>query len=201
MTNFVEMRTLVVGLTKRPELAALTDAAIKMATIRAHHVDFFKRDSASAVFTYAVPSGNQIFIDLTDLYTQAPLYRSALFLQGEDPSTFLPNENLEYVKTYQEFWDADNTLRSSVFTELGEGFKVRFAGPTGRAKLYYYKNPNTSVDHYSSWIADLYPDELSKWAAAIVWARSGFQEIARQSQSDIEDFKALLVESHLSSAK
>lgn len=197
MTNFADMRNLVVSFTKRPELVALTDQAIRMATLRAHHVDMFPRDRAFAVFTYTPPVSG-LFVDITNLYTEAPLFRIADFMQSEDVSTSSPTENLEYVDTYKEFWDNDNVLRSSVFTHIGDTLRVRFAAPTGRAALYYFKNPNTQVGTYASWIADLYPEEVAMWAAAIVWARTGNVEQARITQEmHLLPFKDLLVSSHL----
>lgn len=199
MTTFQEMRDEVISNTKRPELVSLTDSAIKMATLRAHHVDFFPRDATNYLIQYALPVANQLFVDVTGIYGTLPLFRTPDFLQGEDSTTFIPNENLEYVVDYKNFWDEYNCLRSSVFTVIGDTLKVRFCGPTGRARLYYYKNPDVSTTDYSSWIADKHKEDLAKWAAAIVWARSGFQEIAATMQVTVNDFKSLLVESYLSS--
>lgn len=200
MTTWLDMQNRVYELTKRPELVTLTVAAIKMATIRAHHVDFFPRDYASAVLNYTLPSGNDIFVDVPNIYTTIPLLRTPDFLQGEDASTLRPNENLAYLKSYQEFWGEDNELQYSHFAQVGTTLKCLFSSPTGRAKLYYYQNPNTSdTDQYSSWIADMYQNEVAMWAAGIIWARSGNQEMAKNAQSFIEGFKDLLVESHLTS--
>ncbi len=198
MTTFAEMQTAVQALTKRPELTALTDLAIRTATLRAHQVDFFPRDQASFVFTYTV-NPSEVFTDLTGIHTSIPLLRTPDFLQSEDTLTLQPSENLEYVGSFKDFWDHDNVRRTSVFTQIGSTLRCSFAGATGRARLFYWQNPDVSSAGYSSWIADLYKDELAYWAAGIVWARSGFQEIAQQAQLQVQGFKDLLVTSHLSS--
>lgn len=199
-TTFQDMRDAVIAKTKRPEQVALTDSAIRMATVRAHSVDFFPRDLASFVATYAVPSGVQTFVDITDIYTTAPLLRTPNYMIGEDASSFQPNEILEYIAEVKEFWDNDNQIRTSVFTQMGENLRVRFAGPTGRAAVYYYKLPDTSEATYSSWIANAHKDELAFWAAGIVWARSGFMEQARLTKEEhVNPFKDFLVTSYLSS--
>jgi NADH dehydrogenase/NADH:ubiquinone oxidoreductase subunit G len=60
------------------------------------------------------------------------------------------------------------------------------------------RNPNTTDLGFCSWIADSYPDEVAMWAAAIVFARSGFAEMAADFQrSHIEPFKGMLIDSHM----
>jgi hypothetical protein len=198
-TTFQDMRDEVIANTKRPELVSLTDSAIKMATLRAHHVDFFPRDATSYLLTYAVPVGNELWTDIANIYSVITNFRAPDFMQGEELVTFIPNENLEYVVDFKNFWDEYNSLRSSVFTLLGDTLRIKFVAPTGRARLFYYKNPVVTPVGYSSWIADLHKEELAKWAAAIVWARSGFQEIAATMKDTVTDFKVILTESYLSS--
>jgi hypothetical protein len=200
MTTFAEMRTLVIDLTKRPELVSLTDYAIRMATLRAHQVDFFPRDQANVPLLYAPLSANEIFVDIPDLYTQVPLLRTPDFVQGEDATTLLPNEQLEHVVDYKDFYNEYNELRYSVFTQMGDLLRCRFIAPTGRLRLFYYKNPNITVPLYSSWIADMYPEEVAMWAAGLIWQRTGFQEQASTvARETIPQFKDILITSHLSS--
>lgn len=202
MTTFADMQTLVYEKTRRPELVALTKSAIKMATLRAHHVDFWRRDESSQLLTFTPDSSAQ-FVDFADIFTTVTRLRTPNFMQAEDvTSPFNPTENLEHVSDYKNFWDEYNELRSSVFTLIGSTLKVRFAVQTGRARLYFFQNPDTSELTYSSWIADQHPDELAFWAAGIIWMRSGFPELAKQVMNEsVTPFKELLVESYLSSAK
>ncbi len=195
-TTFTNMQTAVYELTKRPELVAVTNLAIRTATLRAHAVDMFPRDRASHVFTYT-PNTTGAFSDLENIYTAIRLLRIPDFLQSEDAVSFAPTENLEYIVSVDDFWDDANQRKTSVFTQVGTSLKCSFASATGRARLWYYANPDTSSTSYSSWIADTYVDELAYWAAGIVWSRSGMQEIAQQAQQHITAFKDLLVTSHL----
>lgn len=197
MTTFAEMVTLVNEITKRPELVATTNLAIKLATLRAHSIEFFHRDQANAQLDYSV-SLSSPFQDIASIYSVVPLMRTPNFLQSEDPATFQPVENLEFEEDYKRLYDQDNALRQSVFTFLGETLRAVFQAPTGRARLYYYKNPDTSISGYSSWIANSHPEELAMWAAAIVWNRSGNIEQAKLTQdTHIAMFKDLLITSYL----
>lgn len=198
MTTFAEMQAQVIVYTKRPELVSLTDSAIRMATLRAHQVDFFNRDQRNQLLNYTPPVGNELFTDIANIYTTIPLLRTPDFMQSEDSLTFQPTENLEHVLEYKDFYDQYNELRSSVFTMMGTTLRARFASATGRARLFYYQNPDVASATYSSWIADLHKEELAMWAAGIIWARSGMQELAQQVQRDyVVPFKELLVTSYL----
>lgn len=201
MTTFADMQTAVIAQTKRPELVAITDNAIRMATLRAHNVDFFSRDEGSQLLTYT-PDSTALFVDIANIYATIARLRTPDWLQAEDiVAPYRPTENLEYVTTYKDFWDVDNLLKSSVFTLMGSTLRVKFQVQTGRAKLYYYQNPDTATATYSSWIADAHPEEVAMWAAGIIWARTGFQEQAQAVQTSILSFKDLLITSYLSSKK
>jgi len=198
VTTFAEMQSLVIGITKRPELVTMTDLAIRTATLRAHHTDFFPRDRASALFSYTLPT-TSAFVDIANIFATAPQLRIPEWLQGEDPATQQPTEILDYLNSYKEFWDDDNVRKTSVFCQIGESFRVSFASATGSARLWYFKNPIVSAAGYSSWIADTYDMELAQWAAGIVWARTGLQEQANNAQAQVMAFKDMLVSSHMTS--
>lgn len=198
MTTFAEMQQRVIGLTKRPELVAVTDLAIRTATLRAHQVDYFPQDQASIAANYTLPVDNQIFVEVTGLQTLIPLLRNFSWMQGEDLLTGIPVENFEYVEDYKNFWDEYKELKNSVFTRFGDTIRARAISPTGRFRLYYYVNPNVQAATYNSWIANLYPDELAMWAAGIVWARSGNMEQAKSTyELHVTPFKDILLSSHL----
>ena len=196
MTTFAEMETLVVGQTRRPEVTAVTQAAIRTATLRAHHTDFFNRDLATGTLTYT-PSTSAVFYDFASISTTLLRMRAFQLMQSVDVTTGVPSENLGY-RELQDLYDSDNVLRTSMYTMIGDTLRVYPVAATGRMSAYYYKNPVTTEAGYSSWIANEYPDELAMWAAAIVFARTGFAEMAQDFQrTHVAPFKELLVASHL----
>jgi hypothetical protein len=88
--------------------------------------------------------------------------------------------------------------RPSIYNLIGDTLRIYPQLQTGRLQVNYYANPNTTSGGFSSWIADTYPDELAMWAAAIVFARTGFAEMANDFQrTHIAPFKELLIASHL----
>ena len=196
MTTFTEVYDATVANTKRPELVALTKTCVKLATMRAHQVDFFLRDQIFQNVGYTVDTANPL-VTINALASQLANKRAVKLVQCLDTSSLLPSENLGW-REYEDFWDKDGELRSSVYTEVGDSLVLRPAVQTGLLKVLYYKNPVVTEAAYSSWIADDYVDEIAMWAAGLLWARTGFLEQARVAQElHINTFKDLLVSSYL----
>jgi hypothetical protein len=195
MTTFAEMETLVAAQTRRPDISAVTKAAIKSATLRAHHTDFFPRDLQTAALTYT-PLSTAIFYDFPNINNTLTRLRSLKFVQSNEV-TGTPTESLEY-RTADDIYDSDGNRRLSIYTLIGATLRVYPQSATGYMTAYFYENPNTAEVGYSSWIADTYPDELAMWAAGIVFARTGFLEAAKQYQDEhVKPFKEMLIDSHL----
>ena len=196
MTTFAEMQTLVVEQTRRPEIPLVTRAAIKSATLRAHHVDFFPRDLLASPITYTTVSGAEYY-DLPSLSAAIPRLRAPKFVTCLDSASFTPVEKLEY-RDADDLYDSDGNRRPSVYTLIGDTLRVYPQLATGRLEVYCYRNPITAESTYSSWIADTYADELALWAAGLVFARTGFAEMAAQFMEDhVKPFKSMLISSHL----
>lgn len=196
MTTFAEMQALVEAQTRRPEVGAVTQAAVRTATLRAHHTDFFPRDLTTGTLNYAV-SSTAVFYDFANISATLPRLRTLKTLQGNDNVTGAPVESFEF-READDIFDADGNRRPHIYTLIGNTLRVYPANATGVLTPYFYQNPVTASVGYSSWIADTYPDELAMWAAAIVFARTGFAEMAQQfNEQHIKPFKELLIASHL----
>ena len=196
MTTFAELESLVIEQTRRPEISSVTKAAIRTATLRAHHTDFFPRDLASGPLTYTLSSIAQ-FYDFPNISQTLLRMRSLKLIHGIDAVTSAPVEQLEF-READDLFDQDGNRRPHIYTLVGDTLRIYFSAPTGAATAFFYQNPQTSEAQYSSWIADTYPDELAAWAAGIVFARTGFTEMAQQFQElHVRPFKELLISSHL----
>lgn len=196
MTTFAELEALVIEQTRRPEIPAVTKAAIRTATLRAHHTDFFPRDLVTGALTWTVNNA-AMYHDFTNVSNILMRMRSIKFIDGNDAVTSVPVERLEF-REIDDIYDSDGVLRPSVYNLIGDTLRCYFQQPTGLATAFYYQNPLVTEAQYSSWIADAYPDELAAWASAIVFARTGFAEMAQEFQKNhIVPFKEMLVASHL----
>lgn len=185
--------------TRRPELAAMTESAVKTATLRAHHVDFFPRDKAQHLLTYT-PANSQ-FYTFPSLSTVLTRMRALKSIRGVDAATMVPAEDFEY-RELDDLYDLDGDLKTSTYSLIGDTLQLVPALPTGAAMLYYFQNPPLgaagTAAPYSSWIADAYEDQLALWAAVIIWIRTGFRQMAGDvMESDIRPFQQMLISSHL----
>lgn len=196
MTTFAEMETLVAAQTRRPDVPAITKAAIKSATLRAHHVDFFPRDLVTSNLVYT-PLSTAVFYDFPNIQNTLTRLRSMKFVQSIDAVNSTPTENLGY-RDADDIYDSENNRRLSIYTLIGATLRIFPQSATGVATAYYFQNPDTAEVTYSSWIADTYPEELAMWAAGIVFARTGFLEAAKEFQdTHVRAFREMLIDSHL----
>lgn len=197
MTTFAEMYDLVQNIVRRPEAQGVVESAIRTATLRAHHVDFFRRDLKVVDHGYTVINDAHFhdFENISD--SLLPRMRAIKNVYSVSPDGHYQVEQLEYRES-DDLYDADGMPRRIIYTVIGETLRCYFQLPTGRMHVYYWANPVVQSAGYSSWIADNYPEELAYWAAAIVFARSGFMDMAQVMQRDhINPFKEMLIASHL----
>jgi len=194
--TLTELQALVVAQTKRPDVPAITTAAIQSAILRAHHVDAFPRDLATAAVTYPVASG-ALYYNIANLSSILPRLRTLKFIEGQD-SASRSVELFEYRDADDGYEISTGRQRQSFYTLLGDTLRIYPALHTGNLLVYFYQNPAIVGDTVYSWIADTYPQEIAMWAAGIVFARTGHVEQANLQQAQhVQPFKEILIASHL----
>jgi hypothetical protein len=196
MTTFNELYDLTVELTKRPELVTLTQSAIRTATLRAHHTDFFRRDLSVTTLPYVVQA-DAYYYDFPTISTSLTRLRTIKNVYSVTQGTPNQTEQLEYRES-DDLFDRDGNPRRYMYTLIGDTLRCYFDIPTGLAQVYFFQNPIITSGTYNSWIADAYADDLAGWAAAIVMSRTGFMEMAARYQEDyVKPLKEQLIASHL----
>lgn len=196
MTTFAELYAATLEQTKRPELQAITETAVRTAVLRAHHVDFFSRDLKTGILTYTVSNSAQ-FYDFPNISTTMPQLRTISHIY-ETSELGTPVNKLDFCAP-DDMLDECSQLKTGVYHQLGDTLRTYTLATTGRMEVYYYANPLiTGNTVLQSWIADAYKDEVARWAAAIVFTRSGFIEMANKYNDDyIKPFKDQLIQSHM----
>lgn len=195
MTTFAEMVTNTIGVTRRPELTLATEMAVRTATLRAHHVEFFPRDLAITNLSYT-RSPTAMFYDFPSVSTSLPRLRTIKEVYTLTVEGYV-TEELEY-RDSDDNYDSDGAPRRFIYNLIGDTLRCFFDLPSGIAQVHYYQNPDVSSSTYNSWIANTYADQLAIWAASIVLRRNGFTELANGlEETEVKPFKEQLISSHL----
>lgn len=166
----------VIKFTKRPDLRDRTEAAVRAATLKMHHSDFYYKDLIETAVQFTDAFYLQNFVPSEVI----PNYRKAKYIRiwnGDAPTggpgKFLENIQIENsVGGYQE-------TKTDVFYMAGQNLQIRTCIPLKRILFGAYVHPVVSpVANYKSWIAEEYP-----YAIVYEAARSIFFSIALTQQS------------------
>lgn len=166
-------------LTKRSDLEEESAVALRTATSNAHFCDAFPRDSDVRVVQLANPS----FTTQLDLGTLFPRFRGMSQIRALDigmaPMVFDEANQLKVIEL-SDIYDSYGALRSNVAYVAGDKINVRTLLASYGFSVSWFKAPATRRTEYNSWIADMYPEVILYWAAAIVLDTSGNEEKAKK---------------------
>lgn len=187
--NFQELYDEVIIITKRPDLVARTQQAIKAATLKAHQSDFYYKDLVEIPVQFTDPFYLQSFLP-TEI---APQFRKAKYIRlwagGNDgmPGKFLTPIQIE------NSMDGYGYIKNDVFYMAGQLLQIRGQCPLDKVLFGCYQNPIiTPAESYSSWIAVEMPYVIVYEAARVVFKSISFTEQANEySQLVGEQFQEL----------
>lgn len=175
--NFEELTKEVIVITKRPDLLERIQGAVKAATLKMHHSDFYYRDIYEVAVEFSEEGILQNFIP-TEV---APLFRKIKYVRfwngGVDgtPGRFLENIQIENSN------DQYGYIKSDVFYMAGQKLQIRTTSAVKHVLFGCYLHPViTPASSYKSWIADEYPYAIVYEAARTIFRSIGFQEQANE---------------------
>lgn len=172
--NFEQLLEEVYIITNRPELVAETSSAIRLATLKAHHLDFFSHDIVEKLIKF-----NEChFKQSIDLYSLASNYRSAKYFRLVDP------DNCDDVIgpfitmiTPDEILDTYGRNRVNVSYVAGRMLEIRASVEFDIAIFGFYVNPIvTPSGSYGSWIANVHPGAIINEATRVIFKMIGKSE-------------------------
>lgn len=189
--NFNELVTEVISITRRPDLEPQIQAAVKAATIKAHHSDFYYRDLHEMSVEFAVEYQIQNFLP-TDIFTN---FRKAKYIRlwfGDVDGyagKFLTPIHIE------NSIDDYSLDRVDVFYMAGQLLQIRTAAPIKRVLFGAYLHPVvTPESSYNSWIANEYPYAIVYEACRAIFKRIGKDsESAEFNRLTAEEYRLLLI--------
>lgn len=175
MSDFNFIRQEVYTITKRPELVAQTELAIKSATLQLHRSDFFYKD----LFETALQFDTLAYDQNIEYRALFPRYRALKYLRkfypysvgGETVGKFYD------IKTPKETVGLYGEDLTDLCYVAGNLIQIKSSTPEEYALIGIYQAPViATADTYVSWIADECP-------YAVVWAAAA---IVQGQQKDIK---------------
>lgn len=173
--TFLELVAEVISVTKRPDLVDRTKAAVRAATLKVHHSDFYYKDLVEVPVQFDEIKHIQNFTP-TDVI---PKFRKAKYIRiwnGDvdgDAGRFLKAIQIE------DAIDNYNYTKVDVFYMAGILLQIRTGTALHRVLFGAYVHPTIMPEaDYASWIATEYPYAIVYEAARNIFSSIGLPEQA-----------------------
>lgn len=176
--DFSELLTECYLLTGRPDLVEETKSAIRAATLKAHHSDFYSRDIYETVIT----ADEAAYIHSIDYPSIISNFRAIKYLRKIDVATGQASAFIDVI-TPEEVLDSYSRTKNDVAYVAGRAIELRSSTEVQKIILGCYVNPVITEGSYSSWVADLFPYVIIYEAARVLFKMTGFDEQAAQYNS------------------
>lgn len=175
--NFTEIYNEVLIITKRPDLDARTRQAIRSATIKAHHSDFYYKDIVEVPVQFTEPFYLQSFLP-TEVVPNFRMVKYVRLWNGGndgDVGVFLDPIQIENsLDLYQQ-------KKTNVFYMAGQLLQIRGACTVDKVLFGCYVDPIILPEaNYSSWIAVSQPYAIVYEAARQVFKSISYTEQANE---------------------
>lgn len=194
--NFEQLLEEVYIITNRPELVAETSSAVRLATLKAHHLDFFSHD----IVERQVKFDECLFKQSIDLYSLASNYRAAKYFRLTDAANCddIIGPIIEMI-TPDELLDSYGRNRVNVSYVAGRMLEIRAGVEFDTAVFGFYVNPIvTPSGSYGSWIANIHPGAIINEAARVIFKMIGYDEQSVQYNKLVDEEYTLLTITGLS---
>lgn len=171
--TLTELIAEVYTLTGRPDRVAETSLAIRAATLKAHHSDYYYKD----MFEVGLAFDASLAVQELDYRSIIPLWRSLKYLRKYDFVNNVPGTVLRVIVP-EEIFDAYSLEKSNICYVGGYYVQIKSSDPQQYYILGCYLSPNVTTASYSSWIALDHPYVIVMDAAATVFKSIGKDEEA-----------------------
>lgn len=189
MSVFSDLVADVYTITNRPELVDQTKLAIRSATLKAHHTDFYPRDLYETGILWNPVS----FLQSLEYKVLVPRWRAFKYLRKYDATTSpgTPGEFFEFMQA-ESILDDYGVHKENVCYLAGSVIQIRSNTEDEYMLLGCYRNPDTAEATYDSWIASEHRNAILYGAASIVFAATGYDEMKATMDRLVADEYMLL---------
>lgn len=187
--TFAELVAEVIAITKRPDMQTRIESAVRAATLKAHHSDFYYKDLHEVAVQFTNPFILQSFVP-TEI---APNFRKAKYIRvwiGEDNG----DAGVFYTPIQIEnSTDLYGLTKTEVFYMAGQNLQLRSSVAIDKVLFGCYLHPVITPEaSFSSWIAAEMPYAIIYEAARSIFKSVAFTEQANEyAQLVAEQFQEL----------
>jgi hypothetical protein len=162
-------------ITNRPDLLAETEQAVRRATIKAHHLDFFSKDLYEEGMKFPGASYRQSFdyVQAVDNFRAFKYARKAEDACDDDGDFFT-------IITPEEVLDSYGVQRTDVAYVAGRVLEMRSSTEFQYFLLGCYVHPIVRSGAYCSWVALMQPNAIVYEAARVVFKAIGKADESQQ---------------------
>lgn len=176
--KFKDIEQEIYRLTKRPDLVEQTRGAIRLATLKAHHTDYYSKD----LFEMGVDFEQEATRQQLDYISLVPNLRAFKYFRLSDSTCDDMGPFLEII-TPEEILDAYGCNRTNIAYVAGRVLEIRSAADFRYGLLGCYVHPTVTDGDYCSWVAEQYPYCIIYETARVLFKTIGYDEESAQYNS------------------
>ena len=187
--NLAELVTEVYAYTSRPDLVAKTLSAVKAATLKMHHSDYYGRDLIEQEINFASALNYHTY----DYTVGFPQFRALKYLRYLD-KTVTPNVKGDFFQIIEpeQIVDGYNVTRENIVYLSGAALIIKALTEFRYGWISYYKHPVITDGGYTSWIAVEHPYAIVYEAARTICKFVGKLDSAASLEKSLNEELALL---------
>lgn len=181
MATFASLLADVITVTKRPDLVDQTTLAVKAATLKAHHSDFYPKD----LFESGVQFTTSDYLQSLEYKALIPRYRALKYIRKTDIDEALGP--FLTVITPEQSLDSYGVNKEDVVYLAGSVLNIKSSTNLQYIILGCYLHPDVTALTWNSWIAEDHPFAIIYEAISIVFKGIGYDEQASMYQKLVAD--------------
>lgn len=181
--TFTELLAEVYILTNRADLVDETKSAVKNATLRLHHTDYYAKD----IFETGISFASSEYKHSLDIYSLYSNFRAWKYIKRVESASDEYGQLITIIDPIETL-DKFGRLRTDVAYIAGRATEIRCAVEFQYLLTGFYVTPVITEVGYSSWIADLVPYAIVYEAARrILNSIDEFDKANKMAQSAAEE--------------
>lgn len=192
MATFAELVADVKIMTNRPDLDTEIKLAVKAATLKAHHSDYYPKD----LYETGIQWSPIAYTQSMAYRSLIPRYRAFKYLRKLDSTGLLPGVFFKIIAP-EESVDSYAIDKLDVCYLAGENLEIKSSTEDTYMILGCYLHPDITEATYNSWIALDHPFAIEYEATSKIFKQTGFDEQAAMINKEVMEQYTLLRNSEI----